>query len=108
MLRVLPAALGRFLVPASARPCHQPQARRRIYRGQPCVGMSSLQCLERKRYIGSLDPSTGRFVRLFHPRQDRWEEHFRLAGVLIEPLTPEAVVTTRLLRLNIDKRVVER
>jgi hypothetical protein len=58
--------------------------------------------------IGSLDPSTGQFIRLFNPRRDRWHEHFRLSGVLIEPLTPEGVVTARLLRLNLDKRTVER
>jgi len=58
--------------------------------------------------IGSLEPSTNRFVRLFHPRRDVWEHHFRVVGVLIEPLTPEGSVTARLLRLNLDKRVVER
>ncbi len=31
-----------------------------------------------------------------------------LRGGLIEPLTPEGRVTARLLRLNLDKRVIER
>lgn len=34
--------------------------------------------------------------------------HFRLHGFVIEPLTAEGRVTARILRLNIDKRVVER
>jgi len=37
-----------------------------------------------------------------------WADHFRLQGFLIEPVTAEGRVTARMLRLNIDKRVVER
>ena len=58
--------------------------------------------------IGSGDAQTGRVVRLFHPRRDLWEEHFRLRGALIEPLTEEGAVTARLLKLNFDKRLAER
>ncbi|MCZ2154333.1 MAG: hypothetical protein LC114_10625 [Bryobacterales bacterium] len=38
----------------------------------------------------------------------RWDEHFAIRGAVIEPLTPEAEATARLLKLNLDKRVVER
>jgi hypothetical protein len=58
--------------------------------------------------VGSFDPETGRLVSLFNPRQQAWVDHFRLVGFVIEPLTAEGRVTARLLRLNIDKRVVER
>jgi hypothetical protein len=58
--------------------------------------------------IASFDFSTNKLVRLFHPRQDRWGEHFRVAGPLIEPLTDIGSATTRLLRLNITARVMER
>jgi hypothetical protein len=58
--------------------------------------------------IGSLDSQTGRFVNLFHPRRQRWEDHFVLRGAIIEPLTAEGRATARLLKLNLDKRVVER
>jgi hypothetical protein len=47
-------------------------------------------------------------VSLFHPRLQRWEDHFLLQGAVIEPLTAEGKATARLLKLNIDKRVVER
>lgn len=56
----------------------------------------------------SLDAHTGQLVRLFDPRRDRWDEHFAIRGAVIEPLTPEAEATARLLKLNLDKRVVER
>jgi len=58
--------------------------------------------------IGSLDPQTGRMVPLFHPRRDRWTEHFAVRGFVIEPLTAIGEVTARLLKLNLDKRVAER
>jgi hypothetical protein len=34
--------------------------------------------------------------------------NFLLRGVVIEPLTPEAKATARVLKLNLDKRVAER
>lgn len=58
--------------------------------------------------IGSIDLETGKFVSLFNPREQHWTQHFALRGFVIEPLTVYGRVTARLLRLNIDKRVVER
>ena len=58
--------------------------------------------------IGSIDLKSGRFVRLFDPRRDRWANHFKFHGPVIEPLSPEGFATARLLKLNIDKRVAER
>jgi hypothetical protein len=58
--------------------------------------------------VGSLDPETGAFVSLFHPRHQRWDDHFVLRVAVIEPLTAEGKATARLLKLNLDKRVVER
>ena len=58
--------------------------------------------------LGSLHASTGKLVPFFHPRRQQWSEHFRLVGATIEPLTPEGAVTARILRLNLDKRIVER
>ena len=58
--------------------------------------------------VGSLDTPSGAFVGLFNPRRHRWDDHFVLQGALIEPLTAEGRATARLLKLNLDKRVVER
>ena len=58
--------------------------------------------------IGSIDAGTGIFVRLFHPRRERWVDHFKFQGAVIEPLTDEGKATVRLLKLNLDKRVAER
>ena len=58
--------------------------------------------------IGSFDTQSGTLVSLFHPRRQRWEDHFLLRGAVIEPLTAEGKATVRLLKLNLDKRIVER
>ena len=58
--------------------------------------------------IGSIDAASGSFVSLFHPRRHRWDNHFVLRGALIEPLTPKGRATVQLLKLNVEKRVVER
>jgi hypothetical protein len=58
--------------------------------------------------IASVEPPTSRLTPLYNPRQQKWADHFRLEGAIIEPLTPEGVVTARLLRLNLDQRVAER
>jgi 5-methylcytosine-specific restriction endonuclease McrA len=44
--------------------------------------------------------AAGVLVRLYNPRADRWEAHFRLEGSVIQPLTPEGAATVRLLKLN--------
>ena len=58
--------------------------------------------------VGSLDPQTGAYVSLFHPRRQHWDDHFELRGAVIEPRTTVGRATARLLKLNLDKRIVER
>jgi hypothetical protein len=58
--------------------------------------------------LTSIDPQTGQITPLFHPRRDRWLDHFRLVGACIEPLTPTGRVTVRLLQLNRSDRIEER
>jgi hypothetical protein len=58
--------------------------------------------------VASLNPETGALVSLFHPRRQRWSDHFAFRGAVVEPLTPEGAATARLLKLNLDKRIEER
>jgi hypothetical protein len=39
-------------------------------------------------------------TRLFHPRRDRWDEHFAFQGALIVGLTPVGRATVRTLNMN--------
>ncbi len=57
--------------------------------------------------IGTIALSTGEFTRFFHPRLDRWGEHFSLDGVFIRPRTPIGEATARILRLNDSARLLE-
>ena len=57
--------------------------------------------------LSSLDPHTGEFTALFHPRRQRWREHFELRGLFILPETPTGRVTVRLLQLNAPERIAE-
>jgi hypothetical protein len=72
------------------------------------LALACLFCnLNKGSDIGSLDDA-GVFTRLFHPRQDRWDEHFRFDGPRIEGITTIGAVTAKLLRLNETHRVEER
>jgi hypothetical protein len=61
-------------------------------------------CFACNRYkgsdISSIDPLTGNTERLYNPRRDRWDEHFRLVSGHIQPLTAVGRVTARLPRFN--------
>jgi hypothetical protein len=48
------------------------------------------------------DPETGRQVRLFNPRRDRWEEHFRWGeeGTEVIGLTAQGRATIGALQMN--------
>ncbi|MCP9495694.1 MAG: HNH endonuclease [Pyrinomonadaceae bacterium MAG19_C2-C3] len=72
----------------------------------------ALACVFCNRYkgsdIASLIPETGELVRFYNPRTDRWHEHFRIHGVVIEPLTEVCEATIRILQMNHDDRILER
>ena len=47
----------------------------------------------------------GYVVGLFHPRRDRWAEHFELLGIRIEGLTPVGRATVYVLAMNDARRL---
>ena len=58
--------------------------------------------------IASIAPETGRLVRFYNPRADRWADPFRLNGDVIEPLTEIGEATARILGFNSPDRIFER
>jgi hypothetical protein len=80
--------------------------------GQTVSGNLALCCAICNRFkgsdIASIDPETGRLTPLFHPRLDRWEDHFEVRNGEILPLTAKAPVTTGILRMNRAARIQER
>jgi hypothetical protein len=58
--------------------------------------------------IGSVHPESEELIRLFNPRRDRWDEHFRIDGPRIVGLTLIGQVTATLLQFNHVERLLER
>ena len=69
----------------------------------------ALACPDCNRFKGpnltTLDSQTREIVLLFHPRKDRWEDHFEFLGYFIRGLTSVGIATERLLKFNSDERV---
>lgn len=65
------------------------------------LALACVSCSLRKeaRRFGP-DPATGKRVTFFHPRRQRWGEHFAWDGVTLVGLTPVGRATVEALRLN--------
>src|SRR5437762_406885 len=50
--------------------------------------------------LSGIDPLSSQVVRLFHPRQDRWAEHFEWNGPKLIGLTPPGRATIAVLHIN--------
>lgn len=55
--------------------------------------------------LSSHDPLTDVHVKLFNPRTDNWDDHFRLDGPVIVGLSPQGRVTVELLQMNEPRRL---
>jgi hypothetical protein len=81
--------------------------------GQDEIDNLCLACYQCNAYKGSdiagFDPATGGLSRLYHPRQQLWDEHFQLkVDATIVALTPEGRTTAHLLRFNEESRIQNR
>lgn len=66
------------------------------------LALACFPCNRAKRTdIASVDPQSNTITRLFNPRSDDWDDHFRAhASGRIEPLSAIARATARLLQMN--------
>jgi hypothetical protein len=55
--------------------------------------------------LTGIDPDTGMVTRLFHPRQDQWENHFFRDGARIVGKTATGRTTVWLLEMNTGDRL---
>lgn len=72
-----------------------------------------LACYKCNGYKGSnvaaIDPESGDATKLFHPRQQLWQDHFQVnEDATITGLTPEGRATVFVLRINDEERVKPR
>lgn len=55
--------------------------------------------------LSSRDPDGDAVVRIFHPRIDRWEEHFEINNDRIAGISPIGRTTVFLLNMNDEQRL---
>jgi hypothetical protein len=58
--------------------------------------------------LSGVDPRTGNVVRLFDPRRQNWQRHFRWNGAVLEGKTQCGRATVRTLRINLPIRIAFR
>lgn len=104
---------------AFPRPFHIEHVIARQHGGQTVASNLALACqmcnLKKGPNLSGVDPDTGTVVRLFHPRQDRWDEHFIPVIVMggpgrveIRGLTDVGRATVNVMALNAPMRQVLR
>lgn len=90
-------------------PFHVEHVRARQHDGTDGADNLALACdrcnLHKGPNLSAFDPETNEPVPLFHPRGDRWQEHFQFAGFTVVGLTPAGRATAALLRMNDPHRV---
>jgi hypothetical protein len=91
------------------RPLHIEHIIARQHRGSDEADNLALAChqcnLHKGTNFSSFDPDTDEVARLYHPRRDRWPDHFRLDGPTIIGITPTGRTTAWLLQMNSDERL---
>lgn len=61
--------------------------------------------LHKSDHSHAVDPLSGRQVRLYHPRQDVWLEHFEWTGTRLAGLTAVGRAAVEALNLNHSRRL---
>ncbi len=80
--------------------------------GPTTAGNLALACyacnLHKGPNLSGRDRKTGRTVRLFHPRRQKWARHFRFIGAVLHGRTEVGRATTHTLGINLPHRVALR
>src|SRR5215213_4153912 len=58
--------------------------------------------------LATIEWPASELIRLYHPRQDQWNSHFRWEGAAIVGNTQVGRATARLLDMNSERRVATR
>ena len=84
----------------------------RQHAGRTVLENLALACFRCNSHKGTslsgVDPESAQVVRLFHPRNDIWVEHFAWAGPELLGLTPIGRATVFVLRVNRPDAVLTR
>jgi len=70
------------------------------------LALSCHRCnLHKGPNLTGIDPRTGQAAPLFHPRRDRWTEHFVFEGARIEGISATGRATVQVLAMNDARRL---
>jgi hypothetical protein len=76
------------------------------------IGNLALAChhcnLRKGPNLSGIDPLTACMESLFHPRRDRWADHFPMRGAHIDGVTPRGRATAEVLAFNNARRLEPR
>lgn len=82
------------------------------HHGATDAGNLALSCYYCNAYkgpnIAGLDPDAQKVSPLFHPRRDKWSEHFQWNHAKLAGLTAVGRTTVDILRINLPERVALR
>lgn len=84
----------------------------KVHGGTDDLDNLALACIDCNLHKGTnltgIDPQTSDLTRLFHPRQQHWDEHFELYRVYLVGKTAVGRTTVRVLNMNSDDQVALR
>jgi len=84
----------------------------RIHGGTDDLENLALACIDCNLHKGTnltgIDPETNRVTPLFHPRRERWDEHFAWRGLYLVGRTDVGRVSVRVLQMNAEDQLAVR
>ncbi len=84
----------------------------KIHGGGDDLDNLALACIDCNLHKGpnltGLDPTTKQVTELFHPRHQRWEDHFEWLGIYLHGKTPIGRTTVRVLNMNSEDQLALR
>jgi len=91
------------------RPFEIDHIRSKKHRGPTIASNLALSCFRcnacKGSDISSIDDVTRKLTRLFNPRRQKWQTHFRWEGAYLVGRTPVGRVTVAILHINDELRV---
>ena len=73
------------------------------------LALACIDCnLHKGPNLTGFDPETGQLTRLFHPRQQTWDDHFTRNGIIIVGKTDVGRTTVVLFNMNSDDQLALR
>ena len=73
------------------------------------LALACIDCnLHKGPNLTGIDPETNQMTRLFHPRRDRWDEHFEWRGIHLQGKTAIGRTAIRVLNMNSEDQLALR